>query len=123
MAIGQQLKITNKAAATKPRTTAALNIEKNNRLDYLLKQKDYDGIERLVDIAKDENTPLEMRVSIAKTIAEYQYPKKRAIEVKDTSGDQINVKKVMVVQKRGRTETTEITGPLDAMRQQNVSDG
>lgn len=43
-----------------------------------------DPIESLFSIASNINTPIDIRVSILKELAQYIYPKKRAIEVEAT---------------------------------------
>ncbi len=64
------------------------NVKLSETLHERLKEKypNYDPVERMIEIALDEDNAIELRFTANKEVAQYIYPKKKAVEHKTEDG-------------------------------------
>lgn len=65
--------------------------KKTQTLQEMCAAHNYDPIQAMIDIARDENADPAMRMMAHKEVAQYVYPKRKALEHSGPEGEQINV--------------------------------
>jgi hypothetical protein len=65
--------------------------QKKKSFSEIAEKMQFDAVQDLINIARDEATPLNTKVTILSDLAGYQYPKLRSVEISGNDESPLNV--------------------------------